>query len=279
MLIKFIKFLWHRVLRILGLRLAIQDYKYKGDLELCFLGSRYGGWSLINDPSLNNGLVVSAGVGEDISFDVEMINAFDSKVILIDPTPRAVAHFNKVEENFGCASGVAFASGGLQPINSYDLIKSNNQNLRLIPQALWNRTEELKFFEPVDDAHVSYSISNFQNEYNFEAEHILVKADTLKNMLVAMNIQEKISLLKLDIEGAEHEALDAIINDGILPHQILVEYDELRLTSSIGRNRVKKTHKNLLKNGYKLLHCDDSYNFLYLLKTNYKEQTNEFITT
>jgi FkbM family methyltransferase len=265
MLNAFLKFLWRRVLRILGLRLAIQDYKYKGDLELCFLGSAYGGWSLVNDPSLNNGLVVSAGVGEDISFDVEMINAFDSKVILIDPTPRAIAHFNKVKESFGCARGVPFASGGLQPINSYDLIKSSDQNLRLVPQALWNKTEELKFFEPVDDAHVSHSISNFQSQYNCEAKHILVKADTLKNVLFAMSVQENISLLKLDIEGAEHEALEAIINDGILPHQILVEYDELRLTSSRGRNRVKKTHNNLLKNGYKLLQCDESYNFLYLL--------------
>jgi FkbM family methyltransferase len=266
MLIKFLKFLWHRVLRIIGLRLAIQDYKYKGDLELFFLGSAYGGWSLINDPSLNNGLVVSAGVGEDISFDIEMINKFDTKVILIDPTPRAIAYFNNVGENFGCVRGVPYASCGLQPINSYDLSKSNDQNLKLVPRALWNKTEELKFFEPVDDANVSHSISNFQSQYNFEAKHILVKADTLKNVLFAMSVQENISLLKMDIEGAEHEALESIINDRILPHQILVEYDELRLTSSRGRNRVKKTHKNLLKNGYKLLHCDGSYNFLYLLK-------------
>ena len=266
MLIKFLKFLWRRVLRILGLRLAIQDYKYKGDLELFFLGSAYGGWSLINDPSLNNGLVVSAGVGEDISFDVEMISTFDSKVILIDPTPRAIAHFNKVEEKFGCASEVAYASGGLQPVNAYDLIKSNSKNLSLVPQALWNKTEELQFFEPIDDAHVSHSISNFQNQYDSEAAHIIVNADTLRNMLVKLDIQENISLLKLDIEGAEHEALEAIINDGMLPRQILVEYDELRLISSKGRNRVKKTHNSLLENGYKLLDCDGSYNFLYFLK-------------
>ena len=67
---------------------------------------------MVNDPILKNGRAVSAGVGEDISFDVEMINAYNPKVILIDPTPRAIAHFRQVEEKFGHASEVSYASGG-----------------------------------------------------------------------------------------------------------------------------------------------------------------------
>ena len=54
--------------------------------KLFYLGTEYGGWHFINDENLENSLMISAGVGEDISFDIEMINKYKIKVILIDPT-------------------------------------------------------------------------------------------------------------------------------------------------------------------------------------------------
>ena len=41
-------------------------------------------------------IVVSAGVGEDISFDIELMNNFQAKLFLIDPTPRAIATYKKL---------------------------------------------------------------------------------------------------------------------------------------------------------------------------------------
>ena len=74
------------MLQIFGLRMQIQGAKYRGNLEILKLGSDYGGWSLVSHPSLFNGLVISAGAGEDISFDVEIVNFFNAKVVLVDPT-------------------------------------------------------------------------------------------------------------------------------------------------------------------------------------------------
>ena len=43
-----------------------------------YLGTEYGGWHLIHNENLNNSLMISAGVGEDISFDIEMINKYNN---------------------------------------------------------------------------------------------------------------------------------------------------------------------------------------------------------
>ena len=66
-----------------------------------FLGSNYGGWDFVkpkNGQFLN---VISAGVGEDISFDIEFMNSYDCKVVLIDPTPRAILHVENVIKSLG----------------------------------------------------------------------------------------------------------------------------------------------------------------------------------
>lgn len=60
------------------------------------LGTAYGGWSFIATPDLNGCTVLSCGVGEDMSFDVEFAATFGASIVLVDPTPRAVTHFNQV---------------------------------------------------------------------------------------------------------------------------------------------------------------------------------------
>ena len=79
----------------------------------------------------------------------------------------------------------------------------------------------------------------------------MVDADTLKNMLTKLCTDQDVALLKLDIEGAEHEALEAIMNDEIFPAQI-VEYDELRLTSFMVATECKKRIIDFLRRGMNL---------------------------
>jgi hypothetical protein len=50
------------------------------------LGTNYGGWYVPIDMNLTKDSVVySAGVGEDISFDILLQNKYDCHVYLIDP--------------------------------------------------------------------------------------------------------------------------------------------------------------------------------------------------
>ena len=69
--------------------------------------------------------------------------------------------------------------------------------------------------------------------------------------------------MKLDIEGAEIEVLTDCLSKGILPRQILVEFDELNVPSDKGFKRATKMDELLIKNGYKMLKTDGEADFLY----------------
>src|SRR5690606_25746429 len=53
------------------------------------LGTRYGGWYVPSDLLNAQSICYCIGAGEDISFDIELINRFDCHVYTFDPTPRA----------------------------------------------------------------------------------------------------------------------------------------------------------------------------------------------
>ena len=70
-----------------------------------------------------------------------------------------------------------------------------------------------------------------------------------------------VPLIKLDIESAEIEVLKRCMDIGILPRQILVEFDELN--EHKGFARITETDELLKSNGYVLLKTDGVADFLY----------------
>jgi hypothetical protein len=62
-------------------------------------GTNYGGWNLPENICLNeNSIVYSGGVGEDISFDLLIYETYKSNIYLIDPTKRALKHYEEIKE-------------------------------------------------------------------------------------------------------------------------------------------------------------------------------------
>ena len=53
-----------------------------------FLGSDYGGWCICPENLTADSVVYSFGVGEDISFDLALIERFGLRVMLLIPTPE-----------------------------------------------------------------------------------------------------------------------------------------------------------------------------------------------
>src|SRR5271170_2515948 len=86
--------------------------------ELLRLGSDYGGWTFEPSPDLQECVIVSCGLGEDGSFDVEFASRFHAKIIIVDPTPRAIRHFEKIQERIGQPAVQSYLDGGKQPIDS-----------------------------------------------------------------------------------------------------------------------------------------------------------------
>jgi FkbM family methyltransferase len=252
--------------RIRGIkRHPLQDFKSRKNFNLVHLGTEYGGWTFVDNGDLYGCTIVSAGLGEDASFDVEFASKYRAKVVIVDPTPRAVRHFNEIISNLGNKREFDYSDSGCQPIQSYDLSNIGSDQLSLVEKALWNESKTLKFFAPTNPQHVSHSIVNYQNSYRDDTSSIEVQASTLESVLFELNIKaDDVAFLKLDIEGAEIEVINDCLTKGIRPKQILVEYDELNVPSEVGFKRVTDMHDFLLRNGYFLIHTDGQADFLYV---------------
>ena len=61
-------------------------------------GTGYGGWWLPENAGIGpTDVIVSAGAGEDVSFDLAAQYRFGCEVPLVDPTERAVKHWEQVK--------------------------------------------------------------------------------------------------------------------------------------------------------------------------------------
>lgn len=246
----------------------VQKIKNNADTDFVYLGSAYGGWTFDGSvKELHNSTIISAGLGQDASFDVEFASLYNAKVIVVDPTPDSIKYYEELLTYIGCDKTVSYVDGGLQPFQSYGFGKLKSTNFSLIKKALWNKAEELKFFLPKNTDHISHSIVNYQNQYSQETAFIKVKALSLVDLLREEGLEfDDVPLVKLDIEGAEIEVIVQFLSDGFYPKQILVEFDELNKPSKRAYERVSYVHEKLIESGYECAHTDGQADFLYLRK-------------
>jgi FkbM family methyltransferase len=223
------------------------------------LGSEHG-WVLVDREYLNGCVLVSVGLGEDASFDVEFCNRYKSTVIIVDPSPHSVDYFEKIKSNFGCTSSESYVPGGRQSINSYDLSKISKDNLMFVPKALWIRSGVAKFFLPKDSPTGSYSITNiFKSSASIEVPTI-----SFEDLIIGNNLSaNQIKILKLDIEGAATEVLSNILDQGFRPNQILVEFEEVFVFSLKNVRKLRKVSNLLESANYVLRYSDMISNFTY----------------
>ncbi len=162
--------------------------------DLVRLGDDYGGWWV--QPALldRSSLCYCVGVGEDATFDLNLIAQFDCRVVSMDPTPRAVAYMKALN----VPSGLTFLPVGVAGAN-----------------------REARFYEPRDPTHASYSMANLQRTQAFVLAPVRTVASVMKDLG-----HETIDLLKLDIEGAEYEVLDSLHRDAVYPTTLCVEFDQ-----------------------------------------------------
>ncbi len=226
------------------------------------LGSKYGGWDFLEKPGLKDSVILSCGLGEDASFDVEFSKKYGATVLLVDPTPRAVEHYRKLVERLGKKAESDYVAGGNQPVEAYDMEGLSADSFKLIEKALWNKEETLKFFMPSQKGFVSHSLVNVSNNYRQDTAYLEVQGITMETLLKAHGV-EKLPLMKMDIEGAEITVLNDMLDKNILPDQLLVEFDGLNNPSRRSRDEFEQVDSRLRKVGYGLVKRDEA-NFLYV---------------
>ena len=212
------------------------------------LGTNYGGWSIPKDASLdNNSIIYSGGVGEDMSFDLKLEDKYNCKIFLIDPTQRAIKHYEEVKEFYN--TKINNFTGNIQPDYLYNIIDLNPDfdNYFYINKGLYTEKTRLKFYRQTNPNYVSQSLvkNMFGNDYDE------VEVDSIKNIMKEYN-HSKIDLLKLDIEGSEIDVLNNMLDDKIYPRYLCIEFD-LLLKNKDPNNLTQKLVNRLQDNNYKIL--------------------------
>tara|TARA_A100001015_G_scaffold314330_1_gene423543 strand:- start:1131 stop:2582 length:1452 start_codon:yes stop_codon:yes gene_type:complete len=214
------------------------------------LGTNYGGWSIpINCKLDENSIIYSGGVGEDISFDLKINNKYKSNIILIDPTKRALKHFEEVKTYYATKKNTF--SGDIQPdyLNNIQNLNPDFGKFMYINKGLYREKSVLKFYKQTNPQYVSQSLVDnmFGNDYD--------EVDSIKNIMSDLN-HTKIDLLKLDIEGSEIDVLNQMLDDKIYPKYLCIEFD-LLLKRKDPNKLTQKLVNRLQENNYKILEIKD----------------------
>ena len=177
-------------------------------------------------------IIYSFGVGEDISFDLELIQRFGVQVHAFDPTPRAIAWMRSqrlpVKMKFH-EYGVAAHDGSAV------------------------------FRPPENPSYVSYSILARGGDTVGSVEAPVYRLMTIMKMLR----NEKIDILKIDIEGAEFAVLQDLIASNVPVRQLLVEFHHR--WPEVGLEKTKEAVRNLNRAGFQIFDVSptgEEYSFL-----------------
>ena len=167
-------------------------------------GTQYGGWMVDLNLIPEKSTIISAGVGEDISFDLELMRTKSCRVVGIDPTPKSHV-FIENQQN----------------LNNFELIKA----------ALHHTDGEmLEMYRNKRDDHVSESILPDHHSVNdFDSYN----AETI-SLPTLFEKYENISVVKMDIEGAEYDVLQNLSTIPDTVKQLCVEFHHFCTSRQIG---------------------------------------------
>lgn len=230
------------------------------------LGSQYGGWWLdgaMLDRMGADDFIISCGAGEDITFDLEVQKRTGCNVVIMDPTPRAISHYEQLRDAVAAGRSMVINPAGSCPSDNeggrcYDTAGVDFERISFEPVAAWNREETLRLWMPLDSCHVSLSVVDYERSHKF----IDVPATTVSS-IAARYALERIAVVKLDIENAELAVVNDILDRGLRPQQLAVEFDQLNFPNPRTTANLRGLLEKIEGCGYTARFFDGSANFLF----------------
>jgi FkbM family methyltransferase len=177
-------------------------------------------------------IVYSAGIGDDISFDIELIKNFGCSVFGFDPSPSSIAWVEKYN----------------LPIE-----------FRFYPYGISDHDGEALMYPPENPDSTSFSL--VCKKTSSDAFEVPVRC--LTSIMRELG-HTHIDLLKLDIEGGEYAVIEDMIQREIRPGQIIVEFHHR--FPEIGLSMTKKAIRELKKAGYRIFYIDpkgEEFSFIH----------------
>lgn len=197
-------------------------------------GNDYGGFYINPTLLTSESVVYSFGIGQDISFDLEVIKHHQCKIFGFDPTPKSIEWI----KNQNLPAHFQFESIGIGKTTG---------------KAIFNL--------PKDEENVSASL--YDHPFIDSSNNVEVHLESFQDISDRLN-HPHIDVLKMDIEGAEYDAIDNILNSNIYIKQILLEIHERFFAD--GKKKTEVLLQKLRDNGYKLFAISDSYQELSFIK-------------
>ena len=182
-----------------------------------------GGWWFTPEGLDAGSIVYSLGIGDDIEFDLSVIEKYGVEVHAFDPTPSSIDMLEgrELPQRFEFHPWAVTAADG--SLTFYPRLKKDGTKSDVMYTLI---AEE----ETVDDA-------------------IEVPAYSLSTIIQKLG-HEQIDLMKMDIEGAEYEVLDGLLASPIKPTQLLVEFHHR--FPGIGLDKTADVIERLRDAGYKI---------------------------
>ena len=182
------------------------------------LGSEYGGWTF--NPTLLGpaSVVYSAGVGDDISFDLGLIERFGVTVHAFDPTPKSIEWLRS---------------------------RSLPKQLVVHEYGIAPRDGVATFYRPENPAHMSLSVVERASPTATDSLPVRELSGIMRELG-----HSSIDLLKIDIEGSEYEVLEDLVARALPVRQLLVEYHHR--FPGVGDTKTAASIELLERHGYRL---------------------------
>lgn len=196
-------------------------------------GHGNGAWNVGGGALGPSSVVVSAGVGQDISFDLDVSRRHGCRVLMLDPSPTGIATIGRLQP---LPPGLSFEPVGLAPQDG-----------------------PVSFAAPHHEAEGSFRA---QGDRNSEA-HVF-PCERLKTFMARHGLAS-VDLLKLDIEGFEYGVIaDALASRSAIS-QICVEFHH-GVVPGVTRWQTLRTILLLRMHGYVLIN-HDGLNHTFLKKS------------
>jgi FkbM family methyltransferase len=156
-----------------------------------------GGWWFHPDLLGEDSIVWSLGIGEDVDFDLALIRRFNLSIDAFDPTPSTVEWLAR---------------------------RDMPSRFHYHPWAVTGHDGVLRMYPRVrKDGSTSTVMYTMVPEEASRDDAIVVPAFCMTSILAELG-QHRIDLLKMDIEGAEYDVLDSLLESPVKPRQLLVEF-------------------------------------------------------
>ena len=185
---------WQRKKRFLK-RLTGKELRLRNDINIPVV--KDGGWWFSPEGFNKDSIVYSLGVGDEIDFDLAIIEQYGVEVFAFDPTPSSIDMLDesKLPERFHFQPWAVTATDG---------------SLQFYPRLKKDGTKSDVMFTMIPEEETKDDV-------------IEVPAYSLSTITSKLG-HDRIDVLKMDIEGAEYEVLDGLLESPVKPTQLLVEF-------------------------------------------------------